>query len=100
MISDEVPHHRPLQQILLALRPGATPAGFNFHFPVNTRCGSLIVSRVDRVCCASKLRIAASNIAPLQGDIVVGPLEVGTTKTEEMSDEERSLKEKFVGGCA
>jgi hypothetical protein len=28
---------------------------------------------------------------------VVGLLEVGTTKTEEVSDEERSLKEKFVG---
>jgi hypothetical protein len=29
---------------------------------------------------------------------VVGPLEVGTTKTEEVGDDERSLKEKFVGG--
>jgi hypothetical protein len=51
-----------------------------------------------RICCASKLGIAAPNIAPLQGNIVVGPLEVRTTKTEEVSDEERSLKEKFVGG--
>jgi hypothetical protein len=31
---------------------------------------------------------------------VVGPTGSGATKTKEMSNEERSLKEKFLGGCA
>jgi hypothetical protein len=49
--------------------------------------------------CASKLGVPNPNIAPLQGNIVVrGGTGNGVTKMEEMGDEERSLKEKFVGG--
>jgi hypothetical protein len=51
VISGKVPHHSPFQRIPLTLWPVATPAGLSFHFPVNTRSGSLIVSSVDTSLC-------------------------------------------------